>query len=158
MKKTILVALLSVISFTTFAQNITFGVKGGLNISTIDYNYPITTNSGSSSINLYPSSLKSFNAGIFADFKFGNISLQPALNFTGKGGEEQVDLTDNKGNPAGTSVNKLTLYYLQLPVNIVYHVPLLIGNVYFGAGPYIAKGISGTSKYPGNTADGEATT
>ncbi len=158
MKKIILVALLAVISCTTFAQKITLGVKGGLNISTLDYSFPVTSSTGTTSLNLYPSSIKSFNAGVFADFKFGSISLQPALNFTGKGGKAEIETTDNTGKSLGTVASTLTLYYLQLPVNIVYHVPVRIGNVYFGAGPYIAKGLSGTSKYPGNTANGEATT
>jgi len=158
MKKILLVALLTAFSFTTFAQKITLGVKGGLNISTLNYSFPVTSSTGTTNMNLYPSSIKSFNAGIFADFKFGNISLQPALNFTGKGGEADIETFDNTGKPLGTVASTLTFYYLQLPVNIVYHVPVHIGNVYFGAGPYIAKGLSGTSKYPGNTANGEATT
>jgi len=28
-------------------------------------------------------------------------------------------------------------------VNIVYHLPVVVGNIYFGAGPYIAQGLSG---------------
>jgi len=118
------------------------------------------TNSGYSGIT-------TFNAGVFVDFKIGNFSLQPALNYTGKGGSYNEILyyfyPDLYPGPAisnepGTEKVKEQLYYLQLPVNIVYHIPVVIGNIYFGAGPYVAQGLSGKTTYTegstfGNSAD-----
>lgn len=124
MKKTLFTICLISTSLFSFAQLPTLGIKSGVNFASI-------TNSidGSS---VTSSALTTFNAGIFVDIKFGNTSLQPALNFTGKGGSGNNDFNGNT-----------KLYYLQLPVNIVYHVPAVIGNFYFGAGPYIARGLSG---------------
>ena len=96
-------------------------------------------------VSLSSGTLTTFNVGVFADFKLpSNFSIQPAVNYTGKGG--QFSASDN----GAKAVTKLQLYYLQVPVNAVYHVPVLVGDIYFGAGPYIAKGLSGKIK---STAD-----
>jgi len=146
MKKILLIACFLIISLATFAQMPFIGVKGGLNIATI------TNPDGGNSVS--SSSIATFNAGVFVDFKFGNFSLQPALNYTGKGGSYTENLyyyfpdavpepNIANGSGAGTENVKEQLYYLQLPVNIVYHLPVVVGNIYFGAGPYIAQGLSG---------------
>ncbi|QTE39439.1 porin family protein [Mucilaginibacter gossypii] len=94
-------------------------------------------------------SLTTFNVGAFVDFKFGNVSLQPALNFTGKGGSSSVSF-DGEANSGG----KVKLYYLQVPVNVVYHVPAVVGDFYLGAGPYLGMGVSGKAKdNSGNSED-----
>jgi hypothetical protein len=146
MKKILLLACFLIISMSTFAQMPSIGVKSGLNIATI------TNPDGGNSVS--SSSIATFNAGVFVDFKFGNFSLQPALNYTGKGGNYTENLyyyfpnavpgpNISNGSGAGTEQIKEQLYYLQLPVNIVYHLPVVVGNIYFGAGPYIAQGLSG---------------
>lgn len=151
MKKIIISTFLSLATLVAFAQLPTFGVKGGLNFA--QYVQPG-----------YPTSqfLTTFNGGIFADFKLGNFSLQPALNYTGKGGNYhgKETLTDAQGNNLKT-VNTLfvqKLYYLELPLNLIYHIPVVIGNIYFGAGPYIARGISANSTFTGAIYTGEVVT
>lgn len=150
MKKILLSTFLSFATLITFAQLPTFGVKGGLNFS-----YYIEPG--------YPSSqfITTFNGGIFADFKLGNFSLQPALNYTGKGGNfnGKETFTDAQGNTK--IVHTLfvqKLYYVELPVNLIYHVPVVIGNIYFGAGPYIARGVSANSTFTGAIYTGEVVT
>jgi len=151
MKKIMLSTFLSLVTIVAFAQLPTFGIKGGVNFA--QYIQPG-----------YPSSqfLTTFNGGIFADFKLGSFSLQPALNYTGKGGNYngKETLTDAQGNNFKT-VNTLfvqKLYYVELPVNLIYHVPVVIGNIYFGAGPYIARGISANSTFTGAIYTGEVVT
>ncbi|MFD0764162.1 porin family protein [Mucilaginibacter lutimaris] len=136
MKKLLLIAVvLMSASLASYAQLPTFGIKGGVNFATLN----ASASSAGTSVSVTTGTLTTFSAGVFADFKLGGISLQPALNFTGKGGKQEED-----GNVA-----KINLYYLQLPVNIVYHAPVAIGNVYFGAGPYAALGVTGKQKYTG---------
>jgi len=143
MKKTLLSLCLLMASFAAFAQLPTFGVKGGVNFATLHATVDGFSGSGNSG------SLTSFNAGAFVDFKFGNLSLQPALNFTGKGGASSVAV-DNEASSNG----KVKLYYLQIPVNVVCHVPAVVGDFYFGAGPYLGMGISGKAKDDkGNSED-----
>jgi len=142
MKKILLTTCFIVISLATFAQMPSIGVKGGVNFATM-----ATSNDGT---NKTSGSLTTFNAGVFVDFKFGNLSLQPALNYTGKGETYQQFFAvpgPNMTESGGSSLAKVHLYYLELPVNLVYHIPVIIGNIYFGAGPYIAQGISGNTSY-----------
>jgi hypothetical protein len=134
MKKILLTALLAVSSLVTFAQISSIGIKGGLNLATISSN---SYGFGS------PGTVKSFNAGLFVDLKFGNFSLQSGLNYTGKGGTYTSTYIFPGFGGIQHSAVKENLYYLQLPVNLVYHIPVIIGNIYFGAGPYIAQGLSG---------------
>jgi hypothetical protein len=146
MKKIFLTLCLITASIVTFAQIPSVGIKGGVNFATasVSFDAPSVYNPSRGTVT-------TFNAGVFVDLKFGNISLQPALNFTGKGNSYTINgltATDDNGNPLGSTnlVSKETLYYLQLPVNLVYHVPVIIGDLYFGAGPYAAEGITGTIK------------
>ena len=148
MKKLLLSLLLAGSSMAAFAQLPTFGIKGGANFSTLHVSIDgtnLSVNSGT---------LTTFNAGVFVDFKFGNVSLQPALNLTGKGGKFNGVFSDTEDRNIEQGDGKLNLLYLQLPVNLVYHVPVVVGDIYFGAGPYVAKGISG--KVKGKDTDGNS--
>lgn len=139
MKKTLLSLCLLMASFAAFAQLPTVGFKGGVNFATLH----ATSNGSNLSIN--SGTLTTFNVGAFVDFKFGNVSLQPALNFTGKGGSFSGSSDEDFGGSAQSK-----LYYLQVPVNVVYHVPAVIGDFYFGAGPFLGMGISGKEKIKAN--------
>jgi len=140
MKKILLTFFLVTVSLITFAQIPSIGIKGGVNFAT-------TANNKS---DLTSGSLTTFNAGVFVDLRFGNLSLQPALNYIGEGQSytfttevpEAPNFEETRNIPAMDH-----LYYLQLPVNIIYHIPVIIGSIYFGAGPYIAEGISGKTTY-----------
>ncbi|MES2268888.1 MAG: porin family protein [Bacteroidota bacterium] len=133
MKKLLLITVvLMSASLASYAQVPSFGIRGGANFAKLS----ASASASGASVTYNTGTLTSFSAGVFADFKLGGISLQPALNFTGKGGKEESD----------GDVAKVNLYYLQVPVNIVYHAPVAIGNIYFGAGPYAALGISGKQK------------
>ena len=131
MKKILLTLTLATASLFTFAQSASFGVKGGVSFAKIN------ASSSSANISVNTGSVTTFSAGLFADLKFGNLSLQPAAIYAGKGGN--IDA----GGGDEVTVN---LYYLQVPVNLVYRVPAVIGSVYFGAGPYAAFGLSGKEK------------
>ena len=141
MKKILLTICFAAVSFAAFAQIPSFGFKAGANFSTQ------TASGGGTSTT--SSSLTSFNAGVFVDLKFGLVSIQPALIFTGKGAKYAE--TDDAGNKTTESITE-HLYYLELPVNLVYHIPVVVGSFYFGAGPYVAEGISGKVDVPGSVS------
>ncbi|MET3979435.1 hypothetical protein ABIB62_002021 [Mucilaginibacter sp. UYP25] len=132
MKKLLLLLCCAFAASTAFAQLPTFGIRGGANFATLS----ASASASGSSVTYTSGTLTTFSAGVFADFKLGGVSIQPALNFTGKGGKEESD----------GDVAKINLYYLQVPVNIVYHIPVVIGNIYLGAGPYAAVGVIAKSK------------
>jgi hypothetical protein len=128
MKKLILAALAMGSVFTASAQSkTTFGISGGLNFA------KITSSFDGSSFSASTGSLTHFSAGIFADAPVGgNFSIQPGLYYTGKGGKVEFE----------GEASKLKLAYLQLPVNVVYNVPVSAGKLFIGAGPYAAYGLS----------------
>jgi hypothetical protein len=127
MKKTLLSIFLVSLSFVTFAQSPEIGIRGGATFGKFNLSEP--------GINTINSGLKiSLSFGAYADFKFGNFSLQPAFNYTSREGQ----LT--RENATISSI----LYYGQVPLDLLYHLHLKTGTVYFGGGPYIAFGLSGT--------------
>ncbi|RWY57063.1 porin family protein [Mucilaginibacter gilvus] len=132
MKKLLLsILFVAVVSMGAFAQIPKFGIKGGVNFANV------TASSGSVSASL--GTLTTYSVGVFADLKAGAISIQPGLFYTGKGFKAT---SDNSGDGSA----EYNLHYLQVPVNFVYHVPIVVGNIYLGAGPFAAIGISGKAK------------
>jgi Outer membrane protein beta-barrel domain len=93
-----------------------------------------------------PSSISTFNAGIVSEIPLSKkIFLQPALLYFGNG----THIEGQAINPGYESFSHtaIQIYYLRLPVNVVYKMKL---NNQFkllaGAGLYAAKGLSGTGK------------
>lgn len=143
MKKILLFACLVAGSLTTFAQTndkfATFGIVGGLNFAQLhlsDNNSSATANTGT---------LTTFAIGGFADLKLSDkFSLQPMLLYSGKGGQN---------TESGVSI-KSKIFYLEVPVNLVYHLPVSFGNFYLAAGPYFSYGLSAkvTGSAEGNSS------
>ncbi|HTD99517.1 MAG TPA: porin family protein [Mucilaginibacter sp.] len=138
MKKILLLIILISASLTSFSQSISYGIRGGVNFAELQASsveFGGSQNTGN---------LTTFSAGVFADFKFGHVSIQPGLFINGKGGKENAYLND--GDMTVSENEKISLIYVQLPVDLVYHIPVVVGNIYFGAGPYFAAGLSGRLK------------
>ena len=139
MKKFLLLLCCGFAASSAFAQLPTFGIRGGVNFAELS--------ASNGNVSVSTGSTTSFAVGVFGDFKVGDISIQPALNYTGKGG----NIDDGDGN-----VVDIKTYYLQVPVNLVYHIPAAFGKVYFGAGPYVGYGLSGKAKSTvGGSSDSE---
>ena len=135
MKKTLLLLALIVASTATFAQTTSFGIKAGLNSSKLT----VSATGGSISTE----SLVGFHVGGVVDIGFETFSIQPGLLFSTKGGKSSSE----------DGTDKVTLNYLEVPVNFLYKVPAGDGKVFFGAGPYLGYGLSGKSK----SSDGTST-
>jgi hypothetical protein len=157
MKKIILFLLFIAVISPAFAQYVKFGVSGGLNESTI---VPNDEPAGSSTI---ASRIAGFHAGVFTDISFGSVSIQPGLFYTTKGDKykealnQGVLFTANTSNPssiANTYYDKQRYNYLQLPVNILYHIQAGGGNFFIGGGPYLAYGLSASSVSYTTTGNG----
>jgi len=114
----------------------TFYVQGGLNLANITKNSSGHTESN----NL----LASFNAGFMTRFGLSEtVDLESGLLLTGHGSKAESYF--NGGNDyVKSTFNPL---YLELPLNIVFTIPLeKKSGVFFNAGPYVAMGIGGKSK------------
>lgn len=150
MKKILLLAGLTIASLTTFAQTTTFGVNAGANFSKLTS----SADGGSASTQ----SLTGFHVGGVVDIGFSEqFSIQPGLLFSTKGGKSSYNIDVDGTNFSGSA--KITLNYLEVPVNFIYKAPAGEGNVFIGAGPYVGYGLSASSSVTGDgaTQDGEGT-
>ena len=135
MKKLILsFVLLAMITLAANAQ-VSFGIQAGANLGF-----------GKASTDFvftgYPSAYTNDPKvgaliGFLAEVPFGKIAFRPELNFIQKG---------SKSGVFSTIEVKRTLNYIELPLNVVYKLPVGAGNFFFGLGPALAFGISGKDK------------
>lgn len=115
---------------------VSFGVQAGVSLASYK-----ASNEGVSATS---KTKAGFSGGFVASIDISNgLSFRPELNFLQKGGTvKENDVTD-----------KLTLNYLELPLNFTYHVKLGEGKLFFGLGPVLAYGLSGTDKNSENPED-----
>jgi len=143
MKITFLALLLSCPSLAAFAQLPAIGIKGGANFATMNSSRTPANMVAGSDIYARSKAVTSFNFGVFVDVKLGHFSLQPAVNFTGKGGKFDGPTGQLPNGSVSQVSTKYNLYYVQVPVNIVYHLPFVVGEFYIGAGPFVGMGVYG---------------
>jgi hypothetical protein len=127
MKKQYFFLAVSVLtSLSLFSQNLRFGIKGGLNLA----NEKIKTTNTARKAN----TIGSFHAGFIADILLTDaLYVQPQLLLTGKGSQD------------GSFFYRP--YYVELPVNLVYKLPVTDDiKIYGGLGPGIAMGVFGNVK------------
>lgn len=111
-------------------------VQGGLNLANIT-----NTNDGQTEKN---NVLATFNVGILGRYSLlSNLFLESGILFTGQGSKAETYFFTNNYYVK----SKFNPYYIQVPLNAVFKIPLQKGtNIFFNAGPYAAIGIAGKSK------------
>lgn len=122
----------------TIHAQVSVGLRGGYVSSELD----LTSAAGSADKSA-TSPLHSWQAGVFFNVPlFRNGYLQPGMSFITKGAnlENKGEQGANLFLPAAT---RIKLQYLELPVNLVYKVPVGIGKLVFGGGPYAAFSLRG---------------
>ncbi len=113
-------------------------LKAGLNLA----NVSISDNGDVDEAKILPS----FQVGLMGDIPLTDfLAIQPGLFFTGKGSKTQ------HGTPNDATYFKATSnpFYIEVPVNITFKVPLGDAKFFAGAGPYVAMGIAGKNKTEG---------
>jgi opacity protein-like surface antigen len=131
MKTTKICAVVIALLLTTgiFAQQkTTFGIRGGVNFQNL--------NGKDASDDKLDNKLKTgFNAGVNAEIPVGiDFYLQPGVLFSTKGAK--IEDTDNK----------ISLSYVEVPVNFIYKPELGEGRMILGFGPYAAFAVGGKYK------------
>lgn len=136
MKKRLVLVLLALVgTLSTYAQ-VSFGIKAGYNNSSV---------SGEGSE--FTKRLSGFHAGGIADISLAeNFSLQPQLLFIIKGAKSAAYKETIAGVEFEVPEQKLSLNYLELPVNFLYKHEVGAGSIFVGAGPYLGFGLSGKLK------------
>lgn len=135
MKKLLLVSVIVLFALTINAQ-VKFGLKAGLNIANQKFTSSGITISGDSKIG--------FMAGAFLEAGSPNFVFQPGVLFSQKGMKMSQ----------GGSTAKLTLNYLDVPLNLVYKINASEDvKVLLLAGPTISFGLSGKGKIGSEETD-----
>ena len=140
--------------FTLSAQNATFefGLKGGLNLSSLSLNND----------NLPNHNVKTgVNVGFTANYNFSKkLFLQSGISFTTKGtkieGEAPLGFDYRILSSGREAFMKSNQRYLQAPVYLGYKIDLMPGaKLVLNAGPYFAYGIGGKTQLTGDIIYGD---
>ena len=65
--------------------------------------------------------------------KMAGLSIKPGIEYIGKGAKF----------PGGGAHSSLNLNYLEIPIDVLYHLPVGPGDLHAGLGPYFAEGLGG---------------
>ena len=141
MKKLILSLGVLGVSIGTFAQEVGYGVKAGVNLG--KYSNPAAI------VKDYQKMNPSFYVTGFADFPVApQFSIQPGISLQGKGDKYRYD---GNGLDGSQTTNVMAL---EIPVNAVYYIPAgIAGSVFLGGGPYIGYSLSGKGKTKGELGE-----
>ncbi|WP_374948953.1 porin family protein [Mucilaginibacter sp.] len=91
-----------------------------------------------------------YYAGAFATLNVNRFSIQPGVYFNTRGGKTTEEVY--QGDIIFSGYGNWRLFYIQVPVNILYNLPTAAGSFYVGAGPYISTALSG--KFSAERIDG----
>ncbi|MFI1773636.1 porin family protein [Thalassobellus citreus] len=110
MKRLSILTILLVISFSGFSQDVKYGVRGGLNISNLDFD------GDSPKLNKHRNSIY---FGAFATIGLSKtISVMPELQFSAEGAKDET----------------LNLDYIQIPILLRFRMS---EKIHFGLGPQV---------------------
>ncbi len=141
MKKLFLILFISS-AFLSNAQNARFGFSAGAAFAS----YRIKADG----LSVGADTKVGITGGILVDVPISkNFSFQPGFNFVQKG--IQYDYSEMGYVDKG----KTTVNCLEIPLNFLYNYNVRSGTFFAGAGPSIAFGISGKSKYTDDTGSYE---
>ncbi|HEY9196178.1 MAG TPA: porin family protein [Mucilaginibacter sp.] len=128
--------LLACLKLSAQTNGVQFGIKAGIATTSL-------SRTPGTDIKLDKADKSGFGyfAGAFASFNFNRFSLQPAVIFNVLSSQSSQNAIS--GDIIYRTYGKWRLYYLQVPVNLIYNIPVQGGSFYVGAGPYIAKALSG---------------
>jgi hypothetical protein len=141
-KITLFVTILLIGSWASYGQGrkLTFGVKGGMNLSNAEEktNYSVVGDK---------TPKFGYQIGVMADYSISSsLYVSSGLSLSNKGTTHKDEETWIGGtNPPVTTWEKTTHQtYLQLPLMIGYNIPLSnITKIRINAGPYFAYGVAG---------------
>jgi len=140
--KKFMALLLVVFLFVNVANSqLRFGVKGGLNVSSLS-----TTSSAIDQVK----AASSYQAGLLMQIKLGGFAFQPELLYSIKGGDLQVGDAPKLREYIGaiTSLDYKT-QNIDVPLNFQYGIDMGLARIYAQAGPYLSFQLAGALN--GNT-------
>lgn len=111
------------------------GIRAGLNSSNVLMEEENSDRNSTKSI-------PGFHVGLTVDIPLAtNFYLQPAVLYSSKGFKQPDSWFSGSGNDI-----KVTVSYIELPLNFIYKHKLADGKLLIGAGPYVGYGTGGKWK------------
>lgn len=157
MKSFLLSLILFLFATSSFAQSFKFSVDAGLNESTFSESF---TKAGDGILVHGQTISKSFVTGYhidgLVDLPIRRVSIQTGIIYTTIGGINN-DHYNIPNSYEYSDKQKLNLNYIQVPLNILYHIPVKFGNVFLGGGPYIGYGLFGKYQDKGSDINSAST-
>lgn len=112
------------------AQKLSFGLSAGATLASYK--------SAIESISFTSKTKVGFTAGLAADLPISkSFNFSPQLNFVQKGGKQKED----------DYLDKLTLNYVELPLNFTLNASTSKGSFFVGTGPSLSMALSGKDKW-----------
>ncbi len=147
--KVLLAAAAVAVSSSAFAQDLSFGVKAGLNFS------KFSEKAGGIKYTDGEKSKAGICIGAFADYNLNDMfALEAGLQYEQKGGKFVESDYDYYGDYYEEKT-KTTINYFTIPVNFRVNLPIGDNNLYFLAGPTFGIGLSCKEKVE-EKEDGES--
>jgi len=124
-------------SLSASSEGITFGIRAGIDLQNLN-------GKDATGASLKNDLVVRYDAGINLAIPIApDFYVQPGLLFRTKGAK--VDW--------GTTTSTINLYYLELPIHLLYKPLLGTGRLILGFGPYFAYGLGGKTNYGGTSYD-----
>lgn len=134
---TFLAAIMFFVATNSHAQ-VSLGLRGGY----VNTGFESSGNSAASAT----TDVDSWQAGFYLNIPlFERGYLQPGVSYIVKGAGLNYDVS-HPVNLFTSGATRLKLQYLELPVNLVYKIPVSFGKLIVGAGPYAAYCVRGDYK------------
>ena len=135
MKKSIILSLIIFSTMLSYGQ-LTVGVSAGSNLSSMT-----VSRRDLSTFKINPAF--GINANLIADYKFNqNMSIWTGLSISQKGFNQHLKYYFRPGLDSTADMTS-RLSYIELPIYLKFNTTIKQINVFYGAGPYIAYGLSG---------------
>ena len=156
MKRLSLVVLILLLYSVNVVGQVRYGVMGSVQASTVSSTVDLTSLGPTLGTLAVPIDQRvGFRAGLMADIPLTDrLSIRPQLLYSVKGGNVDVgtfvaNALTRVGLPSstlsiGTSVSKVVVDYIELPVMVMYGFGAGPGRLVVGAGPYAALAVGGT--------------
>lgn len=137
--KVLLLALATTAFALTSEAQVSFGLRAGVNLQNVNGKFP-------SGDDLKNDLKAGFHAGVNVEVLIApQFYIQPGVLFSSKGAKGE--------NASSNKEIKLSLSYVEVPINLLFKPALGPGKLLLGFGPYVAYAIGGSAKTGDNDTD-----
>jgi len=154
MRKFLILMIVLLITNVALSQNVKFGIKAGVNISSVS-NPTLTIYNETWNILENAGEAFGFHGGGFSNISFGKyLGLQTELLFSMQGGKQRLSSDALEGQPVSAiNISRYRFNYINLPVLLEIKP---VENLGFLIGPQFGYNVYRSENYKGYTSTGSA--